>query len=69
MTPIAADMGPADGANANSDNHNGAGQTVLFMDGHVDWYTDHVINGDNIWDQTDGPEDKKRASGILGFGS
>jgi prepilin-type N-terminal cleavage/methylation domain-containing protein/prepilin-type processing-associated H-X9-DG protein len=69
VTPIAADMGPGDGADANSNNHDGAGQNVLFLDGHIEWRPEYVINGDNIWDQTDGPDDKKRASGLLGFDS
>ena len=58
---------PSDGANENSYNHDGAGQNILFQDGHVAWYTTHVINGDNIWDQKDGPDNKRRTAGIQGF--
>ena len=68
MTPVAADQGPGPGATANSPNHGGAGQNVLFLDGHVEWRGDWVVFGDNIWDQADGPANRRRASGILGFG-
>jgi len=67
MTPIAADMGPCEGSTDNSPNHNGEGQNVLFIDNHIEFLSDPVIKGDNIWDQADGPANKKRASGLLGF--
>jgi prepilin-type processing-associated H-X9-DG protein len=64
---IAADRGPSEGATANSRSHDGKGQNVLFIDGHIEYLTTYVINGDNIWDQADGPEDARRKAGILGF--
>ena len=34
-----------------SENHSGAGQNVLYMDGHVTWTAQCRVgvNGDNIW--------------------
>ena len=63
---ILADRAPAPGATRNSTNHDGRGQNALFIDGHVRLLTDHVVNGDNIWDQEDGPEDARRKTGLLG---
>ncbi|MFW6155179.1 MAG: hypothetical protein ACOC95_08185 [Planctomycetota bacterium] len=36
---------------ANSPNHGGRGQAVLYLDGHVEWTrsSDVGVNGDNIW--------------------
>src|SRR5436309_9956542 len=35
LWPILADRPPSDGTPGNSPNHGGAGQNVLFLDGHV----------------------------------
>ncbi len=36
---------------ANSPNHGGRGQSVLYLDGHVEWARSSTVgvNGDNIW--------------------
>jgi prepilin-type N-terminal cleavage/methylation domain-containing protein/prepilin-type processing-associated H-X9-DG protein len=64
---IAADRGPGADADGNSLCHNGKGQNVLFIDGHINFLTTHIIEGDNIWDQEDGPADCRQKIGILGF--
>ncbi len=46
MRPLIADRPPRDimlGTTANSPNHGGAGQNVLFMDGHVAYCTQRVL--------------------------
>jgi prepilin-type processing-associated H-X9-DG protein len=49
--PIMADSPPADGGMGNSDNHAGAGQNVLFADGHVRFVSLRTIGlqGDDIY--------------------
>jgi len=53
--PIVADRPPVkDSAQlaahfGNSPNHGGRGQNVLFTDGHVEWHTEHVLNGDDFF--------------------
>ncbi len=38
IVPLLADAPPADGSPGNSGNHGGAGQNVLFADGHVQFF-------------------------------
>jgi prepilin-type processing-associated H-X9-DG protein len=33
----------------NSANHGGRGQNVLFTDGHVEWHTEHILDGDDFF--------------------
>jgi prepilin-type processing-associated H-X9-DG protein len=48
--PIMADRPPAEGIFNNSINHGGAGQNVLFADGHVNFLTERTFGaGDDIF--------------------
>jgi prepilin-type processing-associated H-X9-DG protein len=47
--PIAADQPPPSIESGNSPNHGGLGQNVLFTDGHVDWFTGRVADGDDFF--------------------
>jgi len=55
VVPIVADRPPVrDSARSaftlgNSANHGGRGQNVLFTDGHAEWRTEHVIDGDDFF--------------------
>jgi hypothetical protein len=42
-TPIMADSPPRDGGDGNSDNHGGAGQWMLFADGHASFVKDRKV--------------------------
>lgn len=55
-TPIMADLNPGTGGTANSTNHEGRGQNVLYADGHVNWETTPLvgINQDNIYTNQQG---------------
>jgi prepilin-type processing-associated H-X9-DG protein len=44
-----ADRGPEAGEDGNSPNHGGAGQNVLFVDGHVEWHPTRIVHGDDIY--------------------
>lgn len=52
--PFLADRPPREGVDAdwtkaNSPNHGGKGQNVLFLDGRVEWLTTRFINDDDIY--------------------
>lgn len=47
QTPIMADRPPAEGVLANSINHGGAGQNVLFADGHVHFLAERSYGRDS----------------------
>jgi hypothetical protein len=47
--PIVADRPPSEGAPGNSINHGGAGQNVLFLDGHFRFMPGRTIAGDDIF--------------------
>ena len=72
-TPLAADYGYA--PSTKSDNHNGEGQNILFLDGHVEWRASEIIdygNGvtDNIYNTGDGTAanfNSKKSAGIRPF--
>ena len=49
QTPIMADRPPAQGLPHNSINHGGAGQNVLYADGHVKFLTERTHGGDDIF--------------------
>ena len=50
QTPIMADRAPAEGILNNSVNHGGAGQNVLFADGHVKFLTERNLGtGDDFF--------------------
>lgn len=55
-TPIMADLNPGTGGTANSTNHEGRGQNVLYADGHANWETTPLvgINQDNIYTNQQG---------------
>lgn len=58
--PVAADLNPGTGDNANSRNHEGRGQNVLYADGHVQWEStplvgiQHGSGPDNIYTNQNG---------------
>jgi prepilin-type processing-associated H-X9-DG protein len=55
QTPIMADRPPAEGLLLNSMNHGGAGQNVLFADGHVHFLPERTYGeGDDIFLNRDG---------------
>ena len=47
QTPLMADRPPAEGLPFNSINHGGAGQNVLFADGHVVFLPKRTIVGED----------------------
>jgi len=51
LTPIMADHRPGESLAANSPNHGGLGQNVLFIDGSIRWYTQPFAGagGDHIY--------------------
>jgi prepilin-type processing-associated H-X9-DG protein len=50
QTPIMADRPPSEGMEGNSINHGGAGQNVLFADGHVQFLPQRMFGaGDDIF--------------------
>jgi prepilin-type processing-associated H-X9-DG protein len=60
--PIMADRPPRDPAAGNSANHGGTGQNVLFLDGHVGFYSTRAVgmDGDDIYLNRDG----RQAAGL-----
>jgi prepilin-type processing-associated H-X9-DG protein len=58
--PILADRPPGDPAGLdyylNSPNHEGAGQNVLFTDGHVEFFTSRRYMGDDLYLNDDGQQ-------------
>jgi prepilin-type processing-associated H-X9-DG protein len=51
LLPIMADRPPRNPAQGNSPNHGGAGQNVLFLDGHVGYFGTRTVglHGDDIY--------------------
>jgi prepilin-type processing-associated H-X9-DG protein len=46
--PLMADCAP-ERAGANSANHGGAGQNILYADGHVDWCVSRIVGNDDVY--------------------
>jgi prepilin-type processing-associated H-X9-DG protein len=64
QTAIMADRPPSEGVRGNSVNHGGAGQNVLFADGHVHFLPERTFgNGDDIFLN----RDQRVAAGIDPF--
>lgn len=49
LNPLMADRPPSEGAVANSMNHGGTGQNVLYLDGHVRYLTARHVSGDDFF--------------------
>ncbi|MGH7169601.1 MAG: hypothetical protein ACRELG_04900 [Gemmataceae bacterium] len=71
LLPIVADR-PEPLMQANSANHGGTGQNVLYLDGHVEWRTNRKagINGDDIFANRQGQlrAGEDREDSVLGPG-
>jgi prepilin-type processing-associated H-X9-DG protein len=67
-TAIMADRSEADcGAGKNSPSHDGCGQNVLFIDGHVSWWSRTAVGDkqNEIFDGSDDAADPEGASHII----
>jgi len=69
QTPIVADRPPLEGLPGNSMNHGGAGQNVLFADGHVQFLTTRLFGAeDDIFLNRDGKLAAGRDAGDIVLG-
>jgi prepilin-type processing-associated H-X9-DG protein len=69
QTPIMADRPPVEGVFSNSMNHGGAGQNVLFADGHVQFMSTRLFGGtDDIFLNSDGKLAAGRGPGDIVLG-
>jgi prepilin-type processing-associated H-X9-DG protein len=49
LIPVMADRATAEDSQANSSNHSGHGQNILYADGHIVFHTARTILGDDIY--------------------